>query len=100
MIHHIVMIQLKAFSGKKEKQEKAEEIKNKLEALPTIIKEIKFYEVGLNIIESERASDIVLISKFDSLIELDVYRVHPEHKKVVALINEYANRVTAVDYDK
>jgi hypothetical protein len=100
MIHHIVMIKLKPFSGKEEKLEKANEIKERLEALPSIINEIKFYEVGLNVIESERASDVVLISKFDTLDTLDVYRVHPEHQKVVALIGEYAEKVTAVDYEK
>ncbi|NJO92548.1 MAG: Dabb family protein, partial [Chloroflexia bacterium] len=29
-----------------------------------------------------------------------VYKVHPEHKKVLALISEYAEKVTAVDYEK
>ncbi len=100
MIHHIVMIKLKPFSGAQEKLEKANEIKVALDSLPAIIPEIKFYEVGLNIIESERASDIVLISKFDSLETLNVYRVHPEHKKVVALIGEYSEKVSAVDYEK
>ncbi len=100
MIHHIVMIKLKPFSGKDEKQEKAIEVKNALESLPALISEIKFYEVGLNLLESERASDIVLISKFDTLNTLDAYRVHPEHKKVLALISEYAEKVTAVDYEK
>jgi len=100
MIHHIVMIKLKAFSGKEEKREKANEIINRLEALPSIINEIKFYEVGLNINKSKRASDIVLISKFESLDTLEDYRVHPEHQKVVSLIGEYAEKVTATDYEK
>lgn len=99
MIHHIVMIKLKPFSGKEEKLQKANEIKTALERLPSMINEIKFLEVGLNIIESERASDIVLVSQFDSLETLDVYRVHPEHQKVVAKIGEYAEKVTAVDYE-
>ena len=93
------MIKLKPFSGKEEKDKKALEIKNGLEALPELIKEIKFYEVGLNIIESDRASDIVLISKFDSLPKLEAYRIHPEHQKVVKLIGEYAEKVTATDYE-
>ena len=93
------MIKLKPFSGKVEKQEKAQEIIKKLEALPGKIEAIKFYEVGSNIIESERASDIAIISKFDSLNDLEIYRVHPEHQKVVKLIGEYAEKVTAVDYE-
>jgi len=100
MIHHYVMIKLKPFSGKKERSKKAVEIKNALESLPALIEEIKYYEVGLNIIESERASDILLISSFESLEDLDTYRIHPEHKKVLELIAENAEKVTAVDYEK
>lgn len=100
MIHHIVLIKLKPFSGKDERLEKANEIKNVLEALPELIAEIKFYEVGINILDSERASDIALISKFDSLEALAAYRIHPEHKKALVIINDYAEKVTAVDYEK
>ncbi len=98
MIKHIVMIKLKEFSTDKEKTLKINEIKNGLENLPSLIKEIKFFEVGVNINPSERASDLVLVSDFDSLKDLDIYRVHPEHLKVVDVIKENAAKVTAVDY--
>ncbi len=100
MIHHIVMIKLKPFSGKEEKLQKANEIKSALESLPALIPEIRFYEVGLNIIESVRASDIVLISKFDSIESLEAYKVRTEHQKVITLIGKSAEKITAVDYEK
>lgn len=100
MIHHIVMIKLKPFSGKEERMEKAKEIKAELDKLPAIINEIKSFEVGLNILESDRASEVVIVSSFESLETLDVYRVHPEHQKVVKLIGEYAERVTANDFER
>jgi hypothetical protein len=94
------MIKLKPFSGKNEKFEKATEIKNALETLPSKIKEIQFYEVGLNIIESERAADIVLISKFKNIEELNSYVDNADHQNVVKIIKEYASNITAVDYEK
>lgn len=100
MIHHYVMIKLKQFSGKEEKLEKVAELKNRLESLPPVIKEIKYFEVGQNISESERAADLILISRFNSLDDLEAYRIHPDHKKVLTLISEYAEKVTAVDFEK
>jgi hypothetical protein len=100
MIHHIIMIKLKPFSGKEEKNEKANEIKTALESLPGKIKEIQFYEVGLNIIESERASDLVIISKFKDLEDLNNYSINPFHQAVVKIIKEYSNSITSVDFEK
>lgn len=99
MIKHIVMIKLKSFSTMDEKNMAANRIKSSLEGLKSKIEELKFIEVGLNINPSERASDIVLVSEFESLETLNVYRVHPEHKKTLAIINEYADKITAVDYE-
>jgi hypothetical protein len=93
------MFKLKSeFSGN-EKTSKANEIKTALEALPSLISQIKFYEVGINVISSERAFDMVLISSFENLETLDEYRVHPEHQKVVALIKENSEASTVVDYE-
>jgi hypothetical protein len=99
MIHHIVMIKLKPFSGNEEKLEKANEIKVALESLPSKINDIQFFEVGINIIESERASDIVLFSKFNNLEELHNYSINPFHQTVVKIIKDYSNHITSVDYE-
>jgi hypothetical protein len=99
MIHHIIMIKLKPYSGKDEKLEKANEIKSALETLPGKIKEIRFYEVGLNIIESDRASDIVLTSKFENQDDLHNYSINPFHQAVTKVIREYASHITSVDYE-
>jgi len=54
-----------------------------LRELPDYIYEINEFECGANIISSDRAFDIALYSGFDSLEDLDVYRIHPKHLKVV-----------------
>ena len=76
------MIKLKVSSDKTEISQK---IKDRLENLPQLINEIKYYEVGLNLSKSPSAHDIVLVSRFDSLETLEAYRIHPEHKKVLDL---------------
>jgi len=93
------MIKLKPFSRKDEKEEKASEIKSALETLPGKIKEIQFYEVGLNVIESDRASDIVLTSKFNNLDDLHNYSINPFHQAVTKIIREFSSHITSVDYE-
>jgi hypothetical protein len=98
MIRHIVMFKMKEFSGKDEKLNQATRLKAALEALPDLIPEIRFYEVGLNFVDSARALDMVLISYFNSINELEKYRVHPEHLKVIDMVKELTEYTVVVDY--
>lgn len=94
MITHVVFFKLAEPS-----KETAQTIKTKLMTLPAKIPQIKHYEVGINIIESERNYDLVLISKFDTLEDLNTYQVHPDHQEVVTYIKSVASSIPAVDYD-
>ena len=47
----------------------------------------------------EVITDICLISHFENMEDLDVYRVHPEHMKVVKLVGETTVSRAAVDYE-
>jgi len=98
MIKHIVMIKMQDFPAAFEKKAKTDAIKNALETLPDKIKEIKFYQVGINISVSPLAYDIVLISEFDNIKDLNTYRDHSEHKKVLEIINEYKQDIKVVDF--
>mgnify|MGYP002397122953 CR=1 FL=1 len=95
MIRHIVMVKLKPET----KPASVEKLKSMLEALPPLISEIKFYEVGVNVIESPAASDIVLVSEFNNKEELVAYREHPEHVKVLDYLKEVKESSTVVDYE-
>ena len=98
MVKHIVMLRMKDVFSSEEKKEKALLLKQELDLLPSKIDEIVFYEVGLNVVDSPSAYDLVLISHFETFEDLDAYRVHPDHKKVVALIKELAKESAVVDY--
>ena len=97
MINHVVLFKLKDFpTGKKE--EILTELKTLLEGLKDKISEVKYIEVGLNYEMDSKSHDICLLSHFETVEDLDKYRVHPEHLKVVARIGETTASRAAVDY--
>jgi len=94
MIKHCV-----AWKVKEDKVENSEVIKKTLEALPAKIDVVKHLEVGINVHETPRSYDIILLSRFDSLEDLETYRVHPEHQEAVKIIRAITEGVVAVDYE-
>ncbi|QGY42348.1 Dabb family protein [Maribellus comscasis] len=98
MINHVVLFKLNDYS-KQEKQAVIAELKSALEGLKGKIEEVKYLEVGVNYELEAKSYDLVLISHFESLEDLDVYRVHPEHLKVVKRIGETTSARAAVDYE-
>jgi len=98
MIKHIVMIRLKEAGSQEEKLENANKLKSAIEGLMGKVAELKRMEVGLNLNTKPAAYDLVLTSEFESLEALDVYRVHPEHKKVLTLLYELMESTAVVDY--
>jgi len=97
MINHIVLFKLKDYP-KEEKAQIVEELKSLLEGLKAKIDVVKHIEVGTNYELDAKSYDIALISHFESLEDLDVYRVHSEHLKVVERIKETTSERAAVDY--
>jgi hypothetical protein len=77
----------------------AARVATQLEALPPIIPQIRRFEVGRDIVRSERSYDLALVSEFDSIDDLEAYRQHPDHAKVGALIADVAEHVAVVDFE-
>ena len=100
MIKHIVLFSLADAAEGKTKAENALIIKEKLEALPLSIPEIRKMEVFIN---SENAPagnyDIMLDSEFDSMDDLHTYAVHPEHVKVAEFVGKVRTARAAIDYE-
>ena len=100
MIKHIVVFKLKDSANGKSKGENAEELKIRLLRLKDSIKEIIEIEVGIKSDKAPESNyDIILTTKFNGFDELDIYRVHPEHLKVVEFIGQISNERVAIDYD-
>ncbi len=100
MIKHIVLWKFKDFAEGKSKQENIIKVKSMLEALPEKIDYIRQMEVKINVNIKNGMYDAMLISAFDSIEDVNSYRIHPEHKKIsefVALIRESR---ASVDYEE
>ena len=94
MITHIVFFKLKDNSP-----EKVEVTANILRDMEGKIEQLKYLEVGVDILHSERSYDIALITKFDSMADLDAYQVHPVHKKVIEHMSQVREASVAVDFE-
>lgn len=94
MITHIVFFKLKDNSP-----EKVEVTAQVLRDMEGKIEQLKSIEVGVDIIHSARSYDIALITKFDSIADLDAYQVHPVHKLVIEHMNEVRESSVAVDFE-
>ena len=99
MIRHIVMWKFKEFAQGRTKKENLELVKGMLEELPSKIDFIRSMEDNFNVNDKAGMFDAVLISEFDTLEDVERYRVHPEHMAIsdyVALVKEDR---ASVDYE-
>lgn len=97
MVKHIVVWRMK---DTPDKLEKAQAIKENLENLKGRIPEIVSIEVGLNFNTSESASDVVLVSEFNSKEDLAVYQEHELHKNVgTNFVRPNVSERRVVDYE-
>lgn len=98
MINHIVMFKFKEFSLERDKQENIQLVKESLQSLSPKIREIEFFELGVNLAPASNAYDLVLVSKFKGPEELISYQKHPDHVKVADLAGQVCEARIVVDY--
>ena len=63
------------------------------------IETLKFLEVGVDYVGSERSYDIVLTTYFDNNDGLEIYRQHKNHIPVVKIMKELCSSSISVDYE-
>lgn len=73
-------------------------MKESLQSLPPKIKEIKSFELGVNIIPASNAYDLVLLSEFISPEELVSYQKHSDHVRVAEVAGQVCESRIVVDY--
>lgn len=98
MLKHIVFFRLKLEADNRSKVQNLELLKERLEALPSQIAEIRDFEVGKDVSRSPASWDLALYSSFDSAEDLETYRVHPSHQAVVELVGRITSERAVVDY--
>ena len=99
MIKHVVMWKFKEFATLEEKLENIKKFEDGLMALVGVVPELKNAEFQYNVNPSDRNSDAMLISDFDTMEDLQAYTVHPEHVKVASFCHTIAISRAAVDYE-
>jgi hypothetical protein len=95
MLTHIVIWKYNADV----EQEVRDEHVRLLQALPSAIKEIESFAVGLDVLHLPRSFDSGLVAVFRDRAALDAYSVHPEHLKVVAFGKTISQQVASVDFE-
>ena len=99
MIKHIVSWELNEMP-QEQKELHLNEMKSLLLKLKNQIEYIHSLSVGINHINTPYDNfDIVLISEFESIEKLDLYRKHPAHLDFIKKINSYRKRKVAVDFE-
>ena len=97
MVKHIVMWRM---AESEDKEQRAKDIKENLEALKGKIDILVNIEVGLNFNDTDAASDVVLVSEFETKEDLSTYQNHPEHKAVGATyVRPYVVERRVCDYE-
>jgi len=94
MITHVVFFKLP-----EEHKDKVRELQQTLAGLDGKIPELKSIEVGIDVLHSTRSYDVALITRFDSMADLDAYQVHPEHQKVIQYVKSVQAVSAAVDFE-
>lgn len=95
MVTHVVLFKLEEPSS-----ENLAATLTKLLSMDKEIPLLRHLEAGVDLIRSERSYDIALLTKFDSLEDLQAYQVHPYHAGVVIPhMKSVCSSIVAVDYE-
>ena len=92
MIRHIVMWKFRPGTEREQEQ-----FLTGLRALQGVIPQLRKGEVAVNMAPGNY--DAVLVSEFDSLEDLEIYKNDPRHKAVSALCKSIREDRVAVDYE-
>jgi hypothetical protein len=94
MLTHIVFFKLHDPS-----EENSTAVVEKLQSMNGRIPQIRALEAGANIVPSARAYDVALITKFDSLSDMEAYQIHPyHHDEVLPFMRAHSSDIRAVDF--
>ncbi|MFW5961467.1 MAG: Dabb family protein [bacterium] len=100
MIKHVVMWEFKDYAEGNDKEKNIALAKEKIMELKDLVDVIHFIEVGINLNKSDdQAYDLVLISEFETLADLDEYQNHPDHQKVKDFVKKIVDKRVVVDYE-
>ena len=94
MVTHVVLFKLRERSAAAIQSTAAVlmEMEGKIPMLRSI-------EVGVDEVHSERSYDLSLITRFETWDDLEAYRVHPVHGRVLSHLQKMVAHSVVVDYE-
>ena len=97
MIRHVVMWKFKTDAEGKSKEENMHAVKDMLYSLVPNISEIKRMEIGFDVTHSNASMDLMLLTEFDSVTDLKIYAVHPDHLAVAEYVGKVVESRVVLD---
>lgn len=95
MFTHVVLFKLK-----EKTKDNVAFVANTLKAMEGKIAELKGLEVGIDELNTERSFDVCLITRFNSVDDMNSYQVHPYHvNEVLNKIKPYIEVSRVADYN-
>lgn len=86
MIRHAIMWKFTDEYQGMNKQEIMDYVKKGLSGLTGLIPGLKSVKVEFDVLHSERSFDMIYISEFESMEDLEAYQINPDHLKVAEFI--------------
>lgn len=94
MLTHIVLFKL--IDRSPENVEKARGVLMSMEGKIPLLRHL---EVGVDVLHSERSYDLALVTKFDSLDNMQSYQVHPVHVEISNYMKSVRESSITLDYE-
>lgn len=99
MITHLVFFNMLPEAEGASGTDNARKLVDQLNELPGKIPEIVELEAGLDFSQSPASYQVGLLTKFRTKEDLEIYRVHPDHQKVVSFVQKTTSDRAVVDYE-
>jgi len=94
LLTHIVLFKL--IDRSPENVEKARGVLMSMEGKIPLLRHL---EVGVDVLHSERSYDLALVTKFDSLDNMQSYQVHPVHVEISNYMKSVRESSITLDYE-
>ena len=88
MIRHAIMWKFVDEHDGLDKDGIMQKLEGEFDKLKSIIPQIRSMKLERDILRSERSFDMIYITEFDSLDDLEIYKNHPEHLKVADYVKQ------------
>ena len=99
MIIHLVFFKMLPQGNGVSGEDNARALVAQLRDLPEKIPEIVELEAGLDFSRTPASYEVGLLTKFASREDLETYRIHPDHQKVIKFVQQTTADRAVVDYE-